>query len=46
MEGWLVFGGIVIVLIIVADTVLAFGNYRRSTTNKKDITKLKNKFYE
>lgn len=46
MEGWLIFGVIMIFLIIVADTVLAYGNYRRSTANKKEITKLKSKFNE
>lgn len=39
MNGWLIFGGIFITLIIVLDTVLAFGNYFRSQENKRKINK-------
>ena len=40
MNGWLIFGGIMFTLIIVLDTVLAFGNYFRSCNNKRKIEKL------
>ena len=46
MSNWLIFGGILITVVIVLDTVLAFGNYFRSTNNKRKIEELNDNIHQ